>query len=360
MIPNPREFAELLTDYCLEVQPGQEILIRSTVLARPLLIELQQAILERDAWCHLRVELEGEARGFYDHAGDRHLDLYSQLAYEEVRRVDSTLGIQAPYDVYDLAGVDPDRIARVARGRSDLREVMRRKRWCSTLWPVASLADRAGMSIEQFELFVERALFLDRPDPVKAWRELSAFQDQLISRLGRRSTIRIESDDTDLELSVKGRLWVNSDGKRNMPSGEIFTGPLEASANGTIHFDVPSSPAGFDIAGVRLTFKDGEVVEATAERGEEYLHKSLATDEGARRIGELGIGTNFGIDRAIGAILFDEKIGGTMHIALGRSYPETKGRNMSAVHWDLICDLRSGGRITADGEVIQENGRFVR
>jgi aminopeptidase len=144
-----------------------------------------------------------------------------------------------------------------------------------------------------------------------------------------------------------------------MPSGEVFTGPIEDSANGTIYFDVPSSPVGFDVAGVRLTFKDGEVVQATAERGEEYLLKSLSTDDGARRIGELGIGTNFGIDRAIGAILFDEKIGGTVHLALGRSYPETKGRNMSAVHWDLICDLRQGGRILADGRVIQENGRFV-
>jgi aminopeptidase len=144
-----------------------------------------------------------------------------------------------------------------------------------------------------------------------------------------------------------------------MPSGEVFTGPHERSANGRIFFDVPSSPAGVDVAGVTLVFRDGEVVEASAERGEAYLRQALATDDGARRLGELGLGTNYGIDRPIGAILFDEKIGGTAHLALGRSYPETGGTNASAVHWDLICDLRRGGRVTADGEVIQENGRYT-
>src|SRR5204863_8178594 len=159
---------------------------------------------------------------------------------------------------------------------------------------------------------------------------------------------------TDLTLSVKGRTWVNPDGKRNMPSGEVFTGPLEASANGRIRFTVPSSPAGVEVTGVELAFRDGEVVEASAERGEAYLRQALATDEGARRLGEVGIGTNYGIDRAIGAILFDEKIGGTVHLAPGRSYPETGGRNESALHWDLICDLRRGGRVPGDSAVGQE------
>ena len=162
-----------------------------------------------------------------------------------------------------------------------------------------------------------------------------------------------------MTLTVKGRTWVNSDGKRNMPSGEVFTGPHEASANGRIRFGVPSSPAGVDVAGVDLEFRDGLVVAAAAERGDEYLQRALATDDGARRLGEIGIGTNFGIDRAIGATLFDEKIGGTVHLALGRSYPETGGKNESALHWDLICDLRSGGRLTADGEVVVQDGRFA-
>jgi aminopeptidase len=215
------------------------------------------------------------------------------------------------------------------------------------------------MSLDDFEAFVRRALFLDQPDPERSWGELRAFQAALIERLKGARELRLESTGTDLTLSVKGREWVNSDGRRNMPSGEVFTGPHEASANGSVRFDVPSSPAGVDVAGVELQFEDGLVVGARAERGEEYLQRSLQIDEGARRLGEIGIGTNFGIDRAVGATLFDEKIGGTVHLALGRSYPETGGRNESALHWDLICDLRPGGRLSADGEVIVQDGRFA-
>ena len=183
-------------------------------------------------------------------------------------------------------------------------------------------------------------------------------QAGLIERLAGAHELRIEADGTDLTLRVEGRTWVNSDGRRNMPSGEVFTGPLETSANGTIRFTVPSSPRGVAVEDVELTFRDGEVVGARAARGQDYLDRTLATDPGARRLGEIGIGTNRGIDRPIGAILFDEKIGGTVHLALGRSYPETGGLNESAVHWDLICDLRQGGRLSADGEVVQEGGAF--
>jgi aminopeptidase len=188
---------------------------------------------------------------------------------------------------------------------------------------------------------------------------LRHFQDELITRLAPAAELRLEADGTDLVMRVKGRTWVNSDGRRNMPSGEVFTGPLETSANGRVRFDVPSAPSGVDVAGVELVFREGEVVEARAERGEDYLHHALAIDDGARRLGEVGIGTNVGITRPTGTILFDEKIAGTVHLALGRSYPETGGKNRSALHWDLICDLRRGGRLTADGEVIEEDGRFA-
>lgn len=355
---DPAAFADLLAGYCLDVQPDQQVLVRSTTLAAPLLLELQRAILERDAWPLLRVELPGEARGFYDHARERQLDTFPGLAWEEAKRIHATVGIQAPDDPYALAEVDPQVIARAARGRRDVREQMLKKRWCSTLWPTPAGAALAGMELGEFARFVAGALFLDRPDPVGGWRELAAFQDALIARLTPAEEIQIEAEGTDLRLKVAKRTWINSDGKRNMPSGEVFTGPHETSASGRIRFTVPSAPAGVDVAGVELELRDGVVVEARAERGEDYLLRALATDDGARRLGELGIGTNYGIDRAIGAILFDEKIGGTVHVALGRSYPETGGRNVSALHWDLICDLRAGGRLTADGEVIQEDGRF--
>jgi aminopeptidase len=359
---DPARFADLLAGYCLDVRPDQQVLVRSTTLASPLLLELQRAILERDAWCFLRVELPGEAAAFYRHARDHHLDTFPSLAFEEAKRIDATVGIQAPDDVRALADVDPQRMTRAARGRRSVREQMLKKRWCSTLWPTPANAALAGMELGAFARFVAGALFLDRPGvdgPESGWRELHAFQATLIERVSRAKEIRIEAEGTDLRLDVGGRTWVNSDGKRNMPSGEVFTGPHESSASGRIRFTVPSSPAGVDVRGVELELRDGEVLAASAEHGEEYLRRALDTDDGARRLGELGIGTNYGIDRAVGAILFDEKIGGTVHVALGRSYPETGGTNVSALHWDLICDLRQGGRITADGVTIQEDGRFT-
>jgi aminopeptidase len=228
-----------------------------------------------------------------------------------------------------------------------------RRRWCSTLWPTPAGAQRAGMGTAEFAQFVRRATFLDRDDPAAAWGELHELQARLIERLSSARELRIEADGTDLRLGVAGRTWINSDGRRNMPSGEVFTGPLEDSAEGRIRFTIPSSPRGVDVAGIELELRAGRVVDARAERGHEYLLATLDTDPGARALGEIGIGTNTGIDRPTGAILFDEKIGGTVHLALGRSYPETGGTNESAVHWDMICDLRVGGRLTADGEVVE-------
>lgn len=351
--------AELLTAYCLDVQPGQQVLVRSTTLAAPLLRALNRTILARGAWPLLRPSLPGVDADFYALAQDAQLDGYSSLARAEAEQADCFLTIQAPENTRALAGVDPERLSRATRARAALGELRLQKRWCGTLWPTQAGAQQAAMDFGAFAAFVRGALFLDRPDPAAAWRELGAFQAELIERLTPARQIRIEADGTDLLLDVRGRTWANSDGRRNMPSGEVFTGPHEASANGTIRFTVPSSPGGVDVERVELTFRDGEVVGARADRGQEYLERTLATDAGARRLGELGIGTNFGITRPIGAILFDEKIGGTVHLALGRSYPETGGVNASAVHWDLICDLRDGGRLTADGAEIQVDGRFT-
>jgi aminopeptidase len=214
------------------------------------------------------------------------------------------------------------------------------------------------MGTDEYAAFVTRALFLDRPDPVRAWQQLSARQDELIARLREAREIRIEAEGTDVRLGVTSRTWINSDGRHNMPSGEVFTGPHERSANGTIRFTVPTGPRGVTVTGVEVTFRDGEVVAASAQRGDDYLQAALATDEGARYLGELGIGTNTGIDRSTGHILLDEKMAGTVHLALGRSYPETGGTNVSALHWDLICDLRDGGRLSADGETVVQDGKL--
>jgi aminopeptidase len=356
---DPAAFADLVVDYCLEVRAGQVVSIGATTLAEPLLLELQRAILEREAWPLLRPELPGQAEGFYTNARDRQLDEVPRISLLEAENVDASVYIQSPQNTRALSSVDPARITRWSRARAAVREATLKRRWCSTLWPTHGLAQQAGLSLAEYSAFVARALFLHTEDAVASWGELRAFQDRLIERLTRASQLRIEAPGTDLTLDVRRRTWINSDGKRNMPSGEVFTGPLEDSANGRVFFGVPSSPAGVDVAGVTLVFRDGVVVEASAERGEAYLRQALDTDNGSRLLGEIGIGTNYGVDRPTGTILFDEKIGGTVHLALGRAYPETGGTNVSALHWDLVCDLRGGGRLTADGEVVQENGRFA-
>jgi aminopeptidase len=356
---DPAAFARLLCGYCLEAQPGQQVVVRSTTLAAPLLLAVQRELLEREAWPLLRAELPGAAEEWWGAARDAHLDGFAPAELAEVEATHASLTIQAPENATALAGVDPARMARAARARAPLREAALRRRWCGTLWPTPAGAQRAGMGTAEFAGFVRRATFLDRDDPAAAWGELGELQARLIERLSAASELRIEAEGTDLRLSVAGRTWVNSDGRRNMPSGEVFTGPVEDSAEGRIRFGISSSPRGVEVAGIELELREGRVVDARAERGHEYLLATLDTDPGARRLGEVGIGTNTGIDRPVGAILFDEKIGGTVHFALGRSYPETGGVNESAVHWDMICDLRAGGRLSADGDVIQQDGAFL-
>lgn len=353
---DPQAFARLLCDWCLEVREGQQVLIVSSTLAEPLITSIHGAVLARGAWPLLRLGPSSLDEQFYRAAGEAQLDSFAPLELVEVQSADAWLRIQAPANTRELAGVDPALLARVARARAPITDERLALRWCGTLWPTAALAQQAGMSERDYGAFLTRGLLLDQPDAVAAWRELSARQQTLVERLSGVEEIRIEAEGTDLRLRVGGRRWINSDGRRNMPSGEVFTGPHEDSARGTIRFTIPSSPRGVDVDGVELTFSGGEVVAARADRGEPYLQAALATDAGARRLGELGIGTNAGIDRATGSTLLDEKIAGTVHLALGRSYPETGGRNSSALHWDLICDLRDGGRLTADGESLDTSG----
>jgi aminopeptidase len=352
--PDPDAFAILLCDWCLDVHERDYVLVATTPLAAPLIRALHGELITRGAWTPgLRIGLPGLAEDFYKLAPDELLDAFPPIDLVEIEQADAYLRIDAPENTRALADVDPATIARAARARAPIQEARLSKRWCSTIWPTPALAQDAGMSDDDYAAFLNRALFLDRADPVAAWRELSERQQRLVERLNTADSIRIEAEGTDLTLRVDGRTWINSNGRRNMPSGEVFTGPLEDSATGTIRFTIPSSPRGVLVEDVTLTFEEGKVTSATAGRGQAYLDAALATDDGARFLGEIGIGTNAGIDRPTGAILLDEKMAGTVHLALGRSYPETGGRNHSALHWDLICDLRAGGRLTADGEPIE-------
>ena len=324
----------------------------------PLVEACYRALVLRGAHPLVRLDLPGLSEFFLRHASDAQLAHLPPVGLYEAETADARIRIAAESDTRELARIDPARQAVVDRARDPIRRAAGRKRWVLTQYPTAAYAADAAMDLTDYETYVARAMFLDRPDPDAAWRELGRRQAGLVTYMSGVKTIRIEAEGTDLTLSVAGRTWINSDGRRNMPSGEIFSGPVEESPRGRIRCGFPVCRGGRELAGIELEFADGQVVSARAGEGEAYLLSMLELDPGARRLGEIGLGLNPGIDRFTGSILYDEKIGGTVHLALGQSYPETGGTNESALHWDLIIDTRKGGRLTADGQVVMEDGRW--
>ncbi len=358
--PIHERYAQLLVGYCTGVQPGENVLLNVESPALPLARALVREVLRAGAVPHLRVSYPELMADVLELASDRFLDSEPGLELSEIKHVHAWIRVGAPSNIRTLQGADKTKLGRVQKRLREVSKIRTQEtRWCGTLFPTYAGAQDAEMSLDEYESFVYGAMFLFNDDPVAGWRNLHDEQAQLIERLSQAREVRIQADGTDLTLSVDGRTWVNSDGHRNMPSGEVFTGPVETSAEGTIRFGVPSTVHGVEVAGVELTFREGKVVTARADKGDELLQAQLETDPGARFLGELGIGTNTHIQRPTKSILFDEKIGGTVHLALGQSYKETGGTNTSAVHWDLICDLRRGGSVTLDGELFQEDGRFV-
>ncbi|HMO26649.1 MAG TPA: aminopeptidase, partial [Tepidisphaeraceae bacterium] len=264
-----------------------------------------------------------------------------------------------------MSNIDPDRIARQSRARRPIMEVMMKRaaegkmRWVGTQFPTLACAQDAEMSLREYEDFVYGAGLLDQPDPVAAWRQLSEKQKRMVDYLNDKKHLRVRSaNGTDLQMSIEGRRWINCDGHENFPDGEVFSGPVVESVEGTIRFSFPGVHNGREVQDVRLTFKEGKVVDASAGKGEDFLMSMLDMDEGSRFLGECAIGTNYGITKYTRNTLFDEKIGGTVHFALGAGYPETGNTNESGLHWDLVLDLRTGGTIEVDGETISTDGRF--
>lgn len=359
MHPLLERYAELLVGYCTDVQPGDNVLLNLESPALPLARPLVREVLKAGGIPHLRVSYPELTADILELAGEGFLDSTPELERAEIERVQAWIRVAAPSNTRGLEGSDKTKLGRLQTRLRPVSNVrLQHTKWCGTLFPTPAGAQEAGMSIDAYETFVYGAMFLFDNDPAGRWAELREMQAKLIARLREAREVRILADGTDLTLSVAGRTWVNSDGHRNMPSGEVFTGPLETSAEGTIRFTVPSTVHGTEVAGVELTFSGGQVVAARADKGDDLLQAQLGTDAGARFLGELGIGTNPHIQRPSGSILFDEKIGGTVHLALGQSYSETGGQNASAIHWDLICDLRRGGQLLLDGEVFQDNGLF--
>jgi len=352
--------AKTMSGYCLSAKAREVFAINGSTAAAPLIEALNEELLKAGAWPLIRMTPDGAADAVFQHGHEHHLDEVSPAEQAIVKTLAGTAYIYSSRNTRALSSVDPLLQARLAKASRPLKDQLLKKKWTLTLFPTEAYAQDAEMSLRDFEDFVYSATFSDEDDPVKAWNDLKRRQDKLIGKLEGAKTARIVGPGTDLSMSIEGRTFINSPGIHNMPSGEVFTGPVENSVEGEIAYDFPVVNQGREIDGIRLVFRKGEVVEARASKNEDFLLKMLDMDPGARRLGELGIGTNYRIQRFIKNILFDEKIGGTIHLALGASYPETGGKNKSGLHWDMIKDLRKGGELHIDGKCIQKDGVFLK
>jgi aminopeptidase len=354
--PRLEQYARVLVETCLDVQPGWQVLVRANPVARPLVDEVSRLIGQRGAYALLRLGFDttvGNVPWILE-ASDELLSNPPPLVVNELATADALVAISAPDNTREISIVPQARLALLQAGMRPVRERIYTYdlKWVGCQYPTPALAQDAGMSLEQFEDFLFGACLLD-------WGAERDRMSRYAERFDAAEQVRIVGDGTDLTLSVAGRKCKVDAGGANMPGGEFFTSPLEDSADGTISFtEFPAVATGREVQGAQLRFEGGTVVEASAAANEEFLLERLGVDEGASRLGELGIGCNPGITRHMKNTLFDEKIDGTVHLALGNGFPEVGGTNVSQIHWDIVKDLRNGGRIELDGEVVQESGSW--
>ncbi len=363
--PRVEKLADVLVDYSVEVEPGDKVAIVGGVAAAPLFRAVYTKVLQAGGHPLVIPSLPGIEELFYEHASDEQLKHVPDPMRVVVETYDVRIGIRGAENTKALSNVDPAKMVLHNQAQTDLMKTFMQRsasgefRWVGTLFPTNAYAQDADLSLSDYEDFVYGACMPDMDDPVKHWKEFSAWQQKIVDWLKGKERVHVVGPDTDLRLSIADRTFINSDGKANMPSGEVFTGPVEDSVEGHVYFSYPAIHQGREVTGIRLWFEEGKIVKASAEKNEDFLRQTLDTDEGSRYVGEFAIGTNKGIDRFTGQILFDEKIGGSFHMAMGAGYPETGSQNESAIHWDMICDLRDGGEIWVDDVLLYENGEFV-
>lgn len=361
------KFARILVDYSTRVQPGDRVAIWSSTAAEPAIQALYALLLERGAYPHVLLDFADQDEILIRHANDDQLAFVPLLHKKAFEEFDVLLKVRADVNTRSLTRVDPQRMAIRQKSIAGLLNTQMRRgadgslRWMSTIFPTEAYAVEAEMGFEEFKDFFFQACHADEAtaDPVAYWHSINQEQRRYLEYIQGHDQVEIHSPNADLKLSIKGRTFLNASGQNNMPDGEIYTGPVEESVNGWVRYTYPAVYQFRVAEGVELTFKDGKVVDATADKNQDFLLAMLNTDAGARYLGEFAIGTNYQINRFTRSILFDEKIGGSFHTALGASYPETGGRNKSLIHWDLICDLQHDSEITVDGDVIYRNGRFT-
>ena len=363
--PRVDGLARILVRHSTGVKEGDVCTIEGESAAEPLLTAVYEEVLRAGGHPIVNMALSDQAASYFKHASDEQLDWVSPVSEWVTENADVRIAAMASSNTRALSSVPPERQTRRQTAMQHLMKRMMERsaegsyRWALTLFPTHAYASEAGMSLADYEDFYFGACLASEEDPVAAWERASKETERLSEWIQGREEIHVTGPGTDLRLGIAGRTFIAATGKHTMPDGEFFTGPVEDSAEGEVTFHLPATYAGREVSGVRFRFEGGRVVDASAAKGEDFLIEMLDTDDGARRLGEVGIGTNYGITEGTGEILLDEKIGGTVHLAVGRSYPDTGGVNESAIHWDMICDLRRGGMIEVDGEKLQEDGRFV-
>ena len=363
--PRLETVAKILVDYSVEVRPKQLVRIIGRPQGAPLILTVYQKVLERGAHPFLQIEPGETEELLYTYASDAQLDYVPPFVRELVEQIDASIGIWTDVNTRRLTNADPAKQCRRAVARRPIfdrfleRAAREELRWVETIYPTQAFAQDAEMSLREFEDFVYDGCLIGETDPIKAWKTTSGRQQRLVDWLNKAKQIHVVGPDTDLKLEVTGRKWENCDGHKNFPDGEIFTGPIEESVNGHVRYTYPACHYGREVEDVRLQFKDGKVTKAAATKNEQFLLQMLETDKGARYVGEFAFGTNPGIQRFTRNTLFDEKIGGTIHLALGAGLPESGSKNKSAIHWDMVCDLRKGGEVYVDRTLFLKDGKIL-
>lgn len=378
--PRIDKLAAVLVHYSTGVQPGQLVRISGDPVGMPLMEAVYEQVIKAGAHVQFRA-VPGELQElFYEHASDEQLQYVNPLTLAEIEQIDVSIGLWADTNTKSLSRVDPKRQGMASAARRPIMEVFMKRaaahdkpadfpgvkplRWIGTQYPTTASAQDAEMSLRQYEEFVFSAGHLDKDDPVAEWQKIKARQQLVVDYLQGKKHLHFQTDGgTDLHVNVTDMTWINCCGECNFPDGEVFTGPnLDADdggVNGVVRYSFPAVHHGREVHDIELHFEKGRVVKASASKGEDFLLAMLDQDEGARGLGEIAIGTNYQITQYSKNTLFDEKIGGTFHAAVGEGYPETGNHNKSGLHWDMVCDLRAGGTITVDGEVISRDGKFV-
>lgn len=359
-----KKYAQLLVNYCLEIQPGERLYVRTTTLAEPLVREVYRETLRQGGHMEVDFDFREKSRIFFTEANEDQLRYINPAYRKAMEEYEAYLYIRAPFNLYESNSNSAEKSKIRAAATSDLnttyfsRTATRDLKRSLCQYPTDAAAQNAQMSLEEYQEFVFGACHLLADDPIEQWLNVRRSQQQIVDVLNSRDQIRYKGEGIDIRFSTKGRTWINSDGQTNMPSGEVYTSPVEDSVNGTIHFSYPAVYMGHEVEGVTLWVKDGLVEKWEAKRGQDFLDEIFQI-EGTRRFGEAAIGTNYGINRFTKNILFDEKIGGTVHMAIGQSYLQCGGKNKSSIHWDMIANMKNGGEIFANDEKIYQSGKFL-